>query len=249
MQQYFLELEASSSIPPAFVSLSEGDSHHLLTVLRARTGQEIYVVHQGQRYLARLVGERAGLAQLEVIQRIEVDTELPIQVTIACGLSKNDKLDTIVQKGTECGMASFQPLSLSRDVVRWKDGKSIQKIDRLQKIAQAASQQSKRLVVPQVSSLKTLDQWLPSLDEYDLKLVAYEEEAKQTTSYSLRQALSLGQKGQKMVIVFGSEGGLTQEEVDQLRAKGFITCSLGRRILRAETAPIYALAAISYQFE
>ena len=170
-------------------------------------------------------------------------------MTIACGLSKNDKLDTIVQKGTECGMASFQPLSLSRDVVRWKDGKSIQKIDRLQKIAQAASQQSKRLVVPRVSSLKTLDQWLQSVDDYDLKLVAYEEEAKQTTSYSLRQALSLGQKGQKIVIVFGSEGGLTQEEVDQLRAKGFITCSLGRRILRAETAPIYALAAISYQFE
>lgn len=127
--------------------------------------------------------------------------------------------------------------------------KSEKKIERLQKIAKEAAEQSHRTVVPHVDMPLTLRQLIDLAKSYDTLLIAYEEEAKQNEKSVLSKALTSIEKGTSVLIVFGPEGGLTPSEVESLQEQGFKACGLGPRILRTETAPLYALAAISYQLE
>ncbi|MRI80691.1 16S rRNA (uracil(1498)-N(3))-methyltransferase [Aerococcaceae bacterium DSM 109653] len=249
MQQYFidkLEVSLKERVP-----LSELDSHHFLNVMRAKIGTEIKVVdRKGFAYVAQLVEINEQIALLEIVRSDEtISIELPVNVTIACGLSKNDKVDTIVQKATECGMNEFIPLALKRDVVKWTGNKVKAKVDRLAKISKAAAEQSHRLVVPEVSDLQTLDQLIKTADSFDVKLIAYEETAKEGLHSQLAEVFRQLEPSQKVLMVFGSEGGLESKEVEKLEAAGFLACSLGPRILRAETAPIYFLSALSFALE
>lgn len=251
MQHYFLNrLQVDIG---ELVTLSQEDSHHFLNVMRAQLGTKITVVSEdGLSYLAELVDNMDGQATLSII-RIEKNTfnsvELPVKVTIACGLSKNDKIEMIVQKATECGMSEFMPLALKRDVVKWNGKKVDAKIDRLAKIAKGAAEQSHRLMVPKITSLHTMEQLLQASSDYDIKLIAYEETAKEGQHSQLVQIINSIKSNQNILIVFGSEGGLEPQEVERLEAAGFIACSLGPRILRAETAPIYFLSALSFALE
>lgn len=251
MHQYFVR-DHDSLCQKSLVTLSPDDSHHFLHVLRAKPGQEVVLILGQERWRASLNRVEDDLAVMELVESLAgqvVSTELPFSVTIACGLSKNDKIDTIVQKATECGMASFQPLALHRDVVKWEANKAEAKRDRLQKIAQAAAQQSKRQVIPSVEGLWTFKDLMGHLNDFDHVLVAYEEMAKQGEKGSLVQTLQAMEPGQSLLAIFGSEGGLTEEEVAQLLARGVKACGLGPRILRAETAPIYLLSAVSFYSE
>lgn len=252
MQRYFID--QTGLLVQALVTLTADDSRHFLRVMRSQPGAKAWLVTgDGQCYLAQLEGEVDRLAQFRLIELQEgaAQVELPVEVTIACGLSKNDKLDYIVQKATECGASHFQPLALSRDVVKWDHKKAGQRLDRLQKIAKEAAEQCHRLRIPQVAQSLSLAQLLAKSADYDACLVAYEEDAKQGEHSRLRQACQTlkGQAGAKVLVVFGSEGGLTPEEVSQLCEAGFQTVALGPRILRAETAPIYFLSALSYALE
>lgn len=249
MQRYFVETPLNSQMR---VELSPEDSHHLFTVMRANIGQTLELVDKTQHvWLAEveeIYSKKSGL--LKVIKPLEIpQIELPIQITIACGLSKNDKLDWIVQKATEMGMTHFQPLALSRDVVKWAANKQADKIDRLQKIANNAAQQSKRLRQPDILPVRTLKEFIHNCPQESAKLVAFEETAKEGQHGALKQALTQALPGGHLIMVFGSEGGLEISEVELLQRSGFEACSLGPRILRAETAPLYALAAISYHYE
>ncbi len=245
MQRYFIENTIDD------IELLPSDLHHLLIVMRAKVGDKIEVVDVNQSVHVVKVAEIRSKSEVyfTIIHEVEDYSEMPIQVTIATGLSKNDKLDWIVQKATELGMSYFQPLALKRDVVIWKQQKRIDKIQRLQKIANAAAEQSKRRVRPIVGDLLKLEDFVDTYQDYDLKLIAYEEEAKVHNHQILKELItSLGQNG-KCICVFGSEGGLDPKEVLILQEKGFIPVSLGPRILRAETAPMYLLSALSYAFE
>ncbi|MBG9980144.1 16S rRNA (uracil(1498)-N(3))-methyltransferase [Facklamia sp. DSM 111018] len=252
MQQYFIQKKNSDLVVGEYVKLSHEDSHHLLNVMRGQNGQTVQIVCNGQHFLANLVDTVEGYAVLKVFEKSSYDAnqiELPVQVTIACGLSKNEKIEMIVQKATECGMAYFQPLSLTRDVVKWDSKKAQQKQNRLQKIAHSAAEQSKRALVPEILSIKTLKELLDSSLKYQHKWLAYEEIAKQGNHHYFANLLSQTEMGEEILFVFGSEGGLSEKEVAAFKAAGFKLCSLGPRILRAETAPIYALSAISYALE
>lgn len=252
MQRYF---SREPVVPNNPVVLREEDRHHLGHVMRAKTGMMIeivgpdHVVYQGE-----VVGNPPTswqvVARRSQSQRPNL-SQLPNEVTVACGLSKNDKLDWIVQKGTELGMAAFQPLQLHRDVVRWTQDKQASKINRLGKIAQAAAKQSKRISVPTILPLVDLMTLLsPSfLASFDWLLLAYEETAKQGNIGQLKTVFRQLQPGEKVLVVCGSEGGITEEEAKAMMAAGFLPCSLGPRILRAETAPLYILSALSYQTE
>lgn len=251
MQHYFLK-ESQVELGEQ-VLLSQEDSHHFLNVLRAQLGTKVTVASEsGLSYLAELVEIQEGQAVLLILQLEKDDlhsVELPVNVTIACGLSKNDKIDLIVQKATECGMSEFMPLALKRDVVKWVGKKADAKIERLAKIAKGAAEQSHRLIVPEINTLHTMEQLLQASSAYDIKLIAYEETAKEGQHSQLAQIVKQIQSKQKVLIVFGSEGGLDPKEVDRLEANGFVACSLGPRILRAETAPIYFLSALSFALE
>ncbi|WP_338040611.1 16S rRNA (uracil(1498)-N(3))-methyltransferase [Mangrovibacillus cuniculi] len=162
---------------------------------------------------------------------------------------KADKWEYVIQKGTELGAHSFIPLKAARSVVKWDEKKGDKKVERWTKIASEAAEQSHRQVVPNVDSPVTLKQLLQLADEYTHKIVAYEEEARSGDTTNFSTVLQSMKSSNSVMMVFGPEGGLTEEEVTQLLNKGFVACALGPRILRAETAPLYALSALSYKLE
>lgn len=251
MQQYFTDQRALN--PGDMVTLSADDSHHIMRVMRGREGDKLEIIGGQQCFVGQIESlSEDQLVEVVILERLAIDyydIELPVEVTIACGLSKNDKLDTIVQKATECGMSHFIPLALKRDVVQWTTKKSQAKIERLAKIAKGAAEQSHRLHVPTIDALKTLPQLLERAADYDVILVAYEETAKEGQHAVLATVVEELIPGQKVLVVFGSEGGLDPKEIQALNAAGFEVCSLGPRILRAETAPIYFLSALSFGLE
>ncbi|UUX34328.1 16S rRNA (uracil(1498)-N(3))-methyltransferase [Fundicoccus culcitae] len=249
MQRYFVEIPKITIGDT--LTLNQNDSHHLIRVMRAKLNTEILVVDsQQQVFIAAFIrANDQQLAEVKVLTAYQQSVEMPVAVTIACGLSKHDKIDTIVQKGTECGMDAFIPLALDRDVVQWTHNKSLAKIERLKKIAKEAAEQSHRQKIPEIKDLMNLNQLFEICWQYDYLLVAYEETARSTEQSQLSQVFNQLERGKRILIVFGSEGGLTANEITLLEANGFTACSLGPRILRAETAPIFFLSALSYKIE
>lgn len=247
MQRYFVP---SEQIKENSVTIIGDDFHHIAKVLRMTPKEKVICVFPNHK-VALVEIENITNEQVtgSVIEWLNEEKELPVSVTIASGLPKGDKLEYIVQKGTELGASAFIPFIADRSIVKWDVKKASKKIDRLQKIAKEAAEQSHRTVVPQVEMPATLRQLIEQAKSYDTLLVAYEEEAKQNEMSALGKAISSMKPGSSVMVVFGPEGGLTSDEVEQLKSAGFVACGLGPRILRTETAPLYVLAAVSYHLE
>lgn len=247
MQRYFLR---NDQITNGKVTIDGDDAHHISKVMRMETGSSIICCNEsGQCARCEITGFHDQTVSAEVKEWIGENPELPVFVTIAQGLPKGEKLELIVQKGTELGAASFLPFAASRSVVKWDDKKGTKKVLRLQKIAKEAAEQSHRSVIPKVESVISFQQLIDRSARYNIKLVAFEEEAKAGEIYHLAQALQTVQEGQSILAVVGPEGGLSDEEASLLKQAGFILCGLGPRILRTETAPLYLLSAVSYHLE
>lgn len=245
MQRYFIdEMDASGQ----FV-LSDADAFHMIKVMRQTEGSQFYAVMDGRVGLAQIRKIEGESIVGTMIEWLEDSSELPVEVTIACGLPKGDKLEFIVQKGTELGAHKFVPFNAKRSVAKWDQKKSDKKIERLQKIARGAAEQSHRNIIPKVEDAVDVKSLIELSSCYDVKVVAYEETAREGESGNLVKALSKTQKGEKMLIVFGPEGGIDSSEIEKFTEAGFVLCGLGPRIMRAETAPLYALSAISYALE
>ena len=244
MQRYFAE-----NVEDTFL-IKEDDFHHITRVMRMKPGEEIYCVNSNQQ-AARCTIENITENEIvaKVIQWIEEEMELPVTVTIVSGLPKGDKLEWIIQKGTELGAHEFIPFIASRSIVKWDAKKSDKKISRWNKIAKEAAEQSHRAVIPNVSAPVSLKELIKMAPDYDVLIIAYEEEAKAQELANLVRSLSSMKKGQSLLVVFGPEGGLADSEVELLKEEGFVACGLGPRILRTETAPLYLLSAVSYHFE
>ncbi len=246
MQRYFVKGNVTETTHS--LQFSKEQVHQLKKVLRVRVGEQFEVVDDDSQLAIVEVSELEPF-EVKVVELLEQKVELPVSVTIAVGLSKGDKLDWIVQKATELGVSEIIPLSLTRNVVKWTGDKADKKIERLQKIAEEASEQSHRLKVPCVTSVMTLKELVNYTSDFEQKLIAYEESAKVGESLQLVKSLQSLQENERVIFVFGPEGGIEEQEVALLEESGYIPCSLGPRILRAETAPLYALAAVSYQCE
>jgi 16S rRNA (uracil1498-N3)-methyltransferase len=226
------------------------DRHHIVKVLRMQIGDQIICVDpEGKSAVCRIAEFTDEQVVADVVQWEEVVSELPITVTVASGLPKGDKLEWIIQKGTELGAHEFIPFTAHRSVVKWDEKKAGKKIERWQKIAKEAAEQSHRSFLPEVVSPVSFKNLLEKSQNYSYKLVAFEEESKNGETSRFASTLKQIQKGESLLVVFGPEGGLTEEEVQQLKKHDFVLCGLGPRILRTETAPLYTLAAISYHFE
>ncbi|WGG44282.1 16S rRNA (uracil(1498)-N(3))-methyltransferase [Rossellomorea sp. DA94] len=245
MQRYFINDLYRENDP---IMIMGDDYHHIVRVMRMKEEDEVFVVFKDQASaITRIETISSDAVELSIVQWETSTKELPIKVTIASGLPKGDKLELIFQKGTELGATQFIPFNADRSIVKWDDKKAKKKTERWEKIVKEAAEQSHRLLVPEVSapvSLKRLIQ-----EPFDYKLVAYEEDARACEKGNLSKVLSSIEPGQSMLVVFGPEGGLSKKEIEMLRSEGFLTCGLGPRILRTETAPLYVLSAISYQLE
>lgn len=246
MQQYFYSdiLQIGDHF-----QLNDDDFHHIINVMRLKNQDEIHVVDaERQTYRCQLHSISDKEWELEVLEQVHFERELPVNVIVACGLSKNDKLDWIVQKATETGMTEFIPLVLKRDVVKWDPKKAQKRVERLQRIAKEAAQQSKREVIPYVHNLMTLQE-MAEIIKANHRWVMYEDTAKSGQHGALKTAFESVKPTDIIIAVFGSEGGFDPSEIQYLSEQNYLSCSLGPRILRAETAPIYLLSALSYQLE
>jgi 16S rRNA (uracil1498-N3)-methyltransferase len=246
MQRYFVNAESEID---CFI-ISGEDYHHITRVMRMKSGEEIVcVTNEGKSAICEIEEITDENVVAKVVKWEEGSTELPVKVTIASGLPKGDKLEWIIQKGTELGANEFVPFLAARSIVKWDEKKAGKKVERWQKIAKEAAEQSYRSKIPEVYSPIPFKKLLGMAENFDVKLVAYEEEAKQGESAVLVKALRELKPGQSMLIVFGPEGGIDSNEIELLTQNGFLVCGLGPRILRTETAPLYLLAAVSYHLE
>ena len=249
MQRYMVA-DSLKGFPKETLKLRGEPLHHMKTVMRFRPETRVFLTDpSGYSCIAEIIQVGNEYVELKWIEEEKMNHELPIQVTIACGLSKGDKLDMIVQKSTEMGVNKIIPFNSKYSIVKWDEGKAKKKQQRFQKIAIEAAEQSHRQSIPTIEELKNLNQLIESSKDYSHKLVAYEEQAKNGELGNFAYTLSQMHTGDSLLIVFGPEGGLDPSEMKIFHENGFISCGLGPRIMRTETAPLYTLGAISYHFE
>lgn len=247
MQRYFMEYPKLSI--GDHVTFSKDQSHHIQRVLRMKTGDKVIGVDQNRgAFLLEVTIEND--VDAKVIEVIEKENELPVQVDFVCGLPKGSKLDHIVQKGSELGVFNVYPWQADRSISKWDGKKSSKKIERLQKIATEASEQSHRNHEVQVRDLLSTKDLLNLSAEYDHVLVAYEESAKQGETSRLASIFKSLETGARILMIFGPEGGISEKEIEQFQAiENVDLVGLGHRILRTETAPLFALSALVYEME
>lgn len=246
LQRYFLEAPFDAE---GNAVITGEDGKHIVRVMRMGVGDQVIAVSNGEAFVSEIIVLLAEGVQIERQEGPLVANEMPVRVTIACGLPKGDKLDLIVQKGTELGMAGMIPFEAERSIVKWDAKKGGKKVERLQKIAKEAAEQCHRTVIPTVATPCSFKQLLAEVSHYDVLLIADEEDAKSGEPHRIAERLKNMYHKQSVLAVFGPEGGLSRKEAEVLRAAGFLPMALGPRILRTETAPLYLLSAMSYEFE
>lgn len=223
------------------VHLGKEDSHHLLRVMRAETGAPFVVLTGGMQYDCRLLGAEEGRAVGEVLTAQPASGESPVRITLFQGMAKGEKMETVIQHGTEIGMAEFVPVNTARAVVKLEPKKATERVERWQRIAREAAEQSRRGAVPHVAPVASWKEALSRAGEFDLVLVPWEE-----GGAALKSVLSDHPTAKRVAVFIGPEGGLSPEEVALARERGAIAVTLGPRILRTETAGLAAAAAILY---
>ncbi|EOH92848.1 RsmE family RNA methyltransferase [Enterococcus haemoperoxidus ATCC BAA-382] len=247
MQRYFLTEPYSVK---EYYTITGDNYHHIVRVMRMEPGQQVFLAFSDcLAIIAEITEITEEVVCLKEICKEQSEKELPVNVTIACGYPKGDKLEWVVQKGTELGSHKFIGFPAKASVVKWDHKKLAKKTERLKKIATEAAEQSHRQFAPDIVLLEREQELLDVFSGYDKVLIAYEESAKIGERSRFATALSGLAVGESVLIIFGPEGGFSPAEVDLFQEYGGIICGLGPRILRAETAPLYVLSAISYQFE
>lgn len=244
MYRFFVEPE---QIGETSISITGKDVNHIKNVLRMRIGETVLVSDGSDReYICRV----SQLNEDEVVADIEdingQTRELPIKVTLFQALPKGDKMETVIQKMIELGAYEIVPMSTKRCVVKLDDKKAANKTKRWNAIAESAAKQSKRGIVPQVSQPVTYKQALEIAKDMDVLLIPYEEAENMEHT---RQVISEIQPGMRVGILIGCEGGFAKEEVELAKACGAKEITLGKRILRTETAGMALMSVLMYLTE
>jgi len=221
------------------------DFHYLKTVLRLGEGRELRLF-DGKGGEWRAVIEKYGdqSASLRILKK-EAPSPPPIEITLAQSLPKSDKMDFIIQKGTELGVGRIIPFISSRSVPRPDAGRRENRLNRWRRIAAEAARQCGRSVVPEMTDILSFDEMLQHRGENTLGMVFWEGEEERSLK-SLLQS-ETGRERTGFFIVIGPEGGFSRDETDRAVSRGFLTVTLGPRILRTETAPLTILSILQYE--
>lgn len=221
------------------ILLNDDDIYHLTKVMRARKGENIEVVADEITYLCEI----KSLKPISIVAKkvIKENNELPNYVILIACLLKGDKMDFVLQKATELGVSEVVLLTSERTIIKIKNHQQDLKLGRYQKILKEAAEQSKRSKIPNISRIISFDR----IDEIDanVKLIAYEGNKNSLTIFNKK--INSVRPNKKIAVIIGPEGGFSAAEVEYAKNCGFIPIGLGSRILRAETASIYALSVIS----
>ncbi len=223
--------------------IKDVDAKHISKVLRMQLGDKIQIVSDdGVTAIAEIVSLQADNVVVKCLEKLAESHEPSVKITLAQGLAKGEKMDFIIQKAVEMGASSIVPVAMEHSVVRLEGAKADKKVERWQKIAEAAAKQSKRDIIPQVQPVQTMQQMLANNDLLH-KIIAYECEDR----LGLKTALQSCDNLQELLLIIGPEGGISEFELELARKNGAVPVSLGKRILRAETAGVVALSAILYE--
>lgn len=245
MYQFFV---GPDCIAAETVVITGRDVNHIRNVLRMKPGEEICVSNgtDGKEYRCEIevLEEDRILCRVRSVK--ENSAELPARVHLFQGLPKADKMELIIQKAVELGVCEIVPVSAGRCVVKLDDKKAGIKTARWQLIAEAAAKQSRRGIIPQVTGVLSMTEAVKKAASMDVRLIAYELAG----NMSLTKEMIGGLKaGQDIAVFIGPEGGFEEAEIQDAVKAGIVPVTLGRRILRTETAGLTVLSWIMYQLE
>ena len=222
------------------------DARHISKVLRMQPGAQLQIVSDdGVSAMAEITAINSERVTVRCLEKLAESHEPRVKLVLAQGLAKGEKMDFIIQKAVEMGAYSVIPVAMEHSVVRLDGAKAAKKLERWQKIAESAAKQSKRDIIPEVQPVQSMGEMLAKC-ECQTKIIAYECEDRLSLKAALKAAEEAGGISELLLII-GPEGGISEGELEQARQAGAVPVSLGRRILRAETAGLVAISAIFYE--
>ena len=229
------------------IRIEGGDVNHMKNVLRMKLHAKAEISDgESRTYLCEVEAYEEDVAILHILEEMEADTEPASKLYLFQGLPKSDKMELIVQKAVELGVYQVIPVAMKRSVVRLDDKKAAKKADRWNSIAESAAKQAGRSRIPEVTMPLSYNEALKMAEELDVTLLPYElAGGMEVTREVIRQIKS----GQSVGIFIGPEGGFEPEEVDAAVSMGAKVITLGRRILRTETAGLATLAVLMFELE
>lgn len=229
------------------------DVKHIKKVLRAKIGDELQICNSqnGENFLCEIQDLENEDITCKIKEKIQEKVESNIEVTIFQGLPKADKMEYIIQKSVELGVSNITPVEMKRCVVKLDGKDKIKKIERWQKISEVAAKQCGRDIIPQINNVINIQNICNLISEYDILLVAYENEKENTLKEQIEKLKKQNNSESKIKIgiVIGPEGGLEENDVNKLKENGAQIITLGKRILRTETVALNILSIIMYELE
>ena len=243
MYHFFVEEEQVNG-ENAYITGS--DVNHIVNVLRMKIGEELLISVKGDwDYLCKIEEIENDRVNLKLLESME-QRELPIKLTLLQGIPKSDKLEMIIQKAIELGVSNIIPVKTNRVVVKIEEKKQASKVARWNAIAQSAAKQSKRSIIPKVLNPQTLDNALEIVKDYGVKLLPYENADGIKKTKDILNSLD---SKNNIAVFIGPEGGFEEAEVKKSTDSGFEVITLGKRILRTETAGLALLSNIMIRLE
>ena len=222
------------------------DVKHIVNVLRMKTGEKLLISVKGDwDYLCKIVDIETDRVNLKVLESME-QRELPVNITLLQGIPKSDKLEMIIQKAVELGVSEIIPVKTKRVVVKIEEKKLSAKLNRWNAIAESAAKQSKRSIIPKILEPQSIDNALEIVKDFDVKLIPYENA---DSIDKTRRILDNMDKTGNISVFIGPEGGFEEDEVKKAKDLGFEVITLGKRILRTETAGLALLSNIMIRLE
>ena len=245
MHHFFVE---PSQIQGNHIFIDGPDVNHIRNVLRMNPGEEVNVTDgSGEKvYRCAIASIGEDKVELNIMWAQEKGMELPSKIYLFHGLPKSDKMELIIQKAVELGVYEIIPMATARAVVKLDQKKAAAKVKRWQAISESAAKQSKRLLIPEVKEPVKFSEALKLASDLDVRLIPYElAEGMDGT----RRIIQSVKPGQSVAVFIGPEGGFEEAEVELAKEAGFQAITLGRRILRTETAGMTVLSILMYQLE
>ena len=245
MPKFFVE---NSQIRENEITITGQDINHIRKVLRLKVDSQITVCNKdtGTNYHCSIKAIEKEKIICTILGQSDDTTEPSTYIHIFQGLPKADKLAWVIEKATEIGVKEMTPVEMQRTVVKLDDKTKEKKRQRWSTIAETASKQSGRDAILKVNNVRNFKNIVENLEEYDIVIVAYEKEQHTT----LKQGLHAVDKGARIAVVIGPEGGIAEEEIEMLQQKNNVSIvTLGKRILRTETAPLVIASNILYELE
>lgn len=246
MPKFFVD---SKQIKDKKIIIRGEDVNHIKKVLRLNIDDDIEVCDKDNRINYACIVSKISSEEIEcnIFKRLDSKSESNIHINIFQGIPKSDKMELIIQKSVELGAEEITPVEMKRCIAKIEDQSKTKKIERWQKISEVAAKQCGRDIIPKINDVINIKNICNLIKEYDIVLLAYEDERENTLKEELQKLKNKTNKELKIGVIIGPEGGLDKEEVEMLKESGAKSVTLGTRILRTETVAFVLTSIVMYE--